>query len=345
MNQLLKQYRIGTATLRFGLTCLLYVSVWQYGCAQIDPGLTTSAALTDPACRTITVSRVMPTTVAPAPIPQGLPTPVFSQQTGTLAYGTTVSITATGMPTNAFIEYSTDNGTSWVKGTSAPVVSKKPILARVRVNDLTSATATATVTPFFKRTMIIGNSIMSHAPAPNLGWTNTNGMAASAPDKDFVYLLTTNLKRLNSNMQVNLYSGGSFERYFGLPSYSVDEFVLPVQSFKPDLIVVRIGENVTEADVTARNFLGEYRQFLDKLASQAGGPVQIICSTSVWNRPKYDAVVRQVAAEKGYPVADMKSMVGVPSFFASQYANADVAAHPNDTGMQRIADILWDSLP
>lgn len=344
MNQLLRHLRIGTAATRFGFTYLLYFSFWQFGCAQVDPA-TTAGALTDPACRTITIQRVTTPINTPAPVPQGLPIPSFSQQSGSMAYGSTLKLSVSNMPGGAYTEYSYDNGTTWVKGDQVPVVSRKQMLARTRVNDLTSQTTQATVTPYFQRMMVIGNSIMSHGPAPDLGWTNFNGMAASAPEKDYVHLLTAKLNGLRDGVQTRLVSGGAFERQFGRGDYSVTEFLKPLQEFKPDIIFVRIGENMDEGAVQPNNLAGNLRVLFDFLRQNAGGPVQIICSTSVWNRPQADAVIRQVAAEKGVPLADLKSMVGVPSYFASQYANAGVAAHPNDAGMQRITDLIWDTMP
>jgi len=329
---------------RFGFTYLLYFSCWQFGCAQVDPA-TTAGALTDPACRTITIQRVTTPINTPAPTPQGLPIPSFSQQSGSVAYGSTLKLSASNMPSGAYTEYSYDNGTTWVKGDQVPVVSRKQMLARTRVNDLTSQTTQATVTPYFQRMMVIGNSIMSHGPAPDLGWTNFNGMAASAPEKDYVHLLTAKLNSLRDGVQTKMVSGGAFERQFGRGDYSVTEFLKPLQEFKPDIIFVRIGENMDEGSVQQNNLVGNLRVLFDFLRQNAGGPVQIICSTSVWNRPQADAVIRQVAAEKAVPLADLKSMVGVPSYFASQYANAGVAAHPNDAGMQRITDIIWDTMP
>ncbi|QJD77885.1 SGNH/GDSL hydrolase family protein [Spirosoma rhododendri] len=345
MNQLLRHLRVGTGAIRFGLTYLLYFSFWQFGCAQVEPATTSAAALTDPSCRTITIQRVTTPINTPAPTPQGLPIPSFNQQSGSAAYGSTLKLSASNMPSGAYTEYSYDNGTTWTKGDQVPVVTKKPMLARTRINDLTSQTAQATVTPYFQRMMVIGNSIMSHGPAPNLGWNNFNGMAASALDKDYTHLLQAKLNGLRDNVQLRMVSGGAFERQFGQAGYSVTEFLTPLQEFKPDIVFVRIGENMDEGAVQQNNLAGNLRVLFDFLRQNAGGPVQIICSTSVWNRPQADAVIRQVAAEKGVPLAELKSMVGVPSYFASQYANAGVAAHPNDAGMQRIADIIWDTMP
>jgi lysophospholipase L1-like esterase len=88
------------------------------------------------------------------------------------------------------------------------------------------------------------------------------------------------------------------------------------------------------------------RALFDKFTTlSAGRPLQIVCTTSVWNRPRTDAVLRRVAAEKRIPLVDLSSLVGQNQYFAAQYENPGVAAHPNDAGMQRIADLLWEKIP
>ncbi|GAB2570921.1 SGNH/GDSL hydrolase family protein [Spirosoma areae] len=191
--------------------------------------------------------------------------------------------------------------------------------------------------------LVIGNSIMSHGPAPDLGWFNFNGMAASAPEKDFVHLLTSRLQLLHPPTTVKLQSGGGFERDFGKPNYSLDEFNQVLQEFKPDLILIRIGENVEDGDVQGRQFEMQFRQLLERLAN-AGQRVKIVSTTSVWERPKTDAVIRKVINERGYSLVDLSCLVGQGPYFASQYANPGVAAHPNDAGMQKIADLIWDKI-
>ena len=43
-----------------------------------------------------------------------------------------------------------------------------------------------------KRILVVGNSITRHGPNAEIGWGNRDwGMAASAPEKDFVHLLYT----------------------------------------------------------------------------------------------------------------------------------------------------------
>ncbi|GAB3984446.1 SGNH/GDSL hydrolase family protein [Spirosoma terrae] len=250
------------------------------------------------------------------------------------------------MAPGAFFEYSYDNGKSWTAGSQVPIITKNAILARTRINDLVSEPASANYSFFFQRILIIGNSIMSHIPSPGIGWYNNNGMAASAPEKDFVHLLTGYLQTLYPQATVQLQAGGNFERKFGAPDYSIDEFNATLQTFKPDLIVVRLGENVDEGDVFSRNLELQFRNLLDRLATYSGQPAKIICTTSVWNRPQTDKIIRKVTLEKGHTLVDLSDMVPQSRFFAyNDYSDPGVASHPNDVGMQRIADMIWQQVP
>lgn len=337
----------------FVLTSLILIGFWPLGCGPIETLEDASAArqgagsgCDQPDCLPLAPSRV-PKGVPYPPAPQGLPVPTFSPQSGTLAYGTGISLSVTTLPVGAVIEYSYDEGKTWVPGDKAPVLGVQPILSRTRINDLTSGPSQASFTPFYKRMMVIGNSIMNHAPLPAQGWFNTNGMAASAPEKDFVHLLTARLAQQYPQVTVRLVSGGNFERHFGKPDYSIDEFNEPLQQFKPDLIIVRLGENVDEGDVLSpRNFEAQYRKLLERFATYTGQPVKIVCTTSVWKRTQTDIVVRRVATEKGITLVDMSTMVGQDQFFAfNEYKDAAIGAHPNDNGMKRIADLIWAKLP
>ena len=338
---------------RYATACLLVLAWWTVGCTPIEPvkQLTGARQPADsgcnrPDCLPTTTMR-MPFRTPPPATPQGLPVPTFSPQTGTVAFGTKIKLSVSNLPVGAAIEYSYDNGKTWIPGDQAAVLGTEPILSRTRINDLTSNPSQAAFKPFYRRMMVIGNSIMNHAPQPATGWFNHNGMAASAPDKDFVHVLTAYLAQQYPQVAVRLVSGGNFERHFSQPEYSLDEFNEPLREFKPDLIVVRLGENVDEGNVFSPiGFEAQYRRLLDRLATYSGQPARIICTTSVWKRPQSDAMVRRVTREKGILLVDLSDMVGQDQYFAiGQYANVAVAAHPNDTGMKRIADLIWQKLP
>lgn len=352
-NAVLPYGRSGLLQARYAITGLLVLSLWQVSCAPIEPVEQIAAARqpADPGCNkpdclpTTTVR--MPFGTPPTATPQGLPVPTFSPQTGTIAFGTKIKLSVSNLPTGASIEYSYDNGKTWIPGDQVAVLGTEPILSRTRINDLTSNPSQAAFKPFYRRMMVIGNSIMNHAPQPATGWFNNNGMAASAPDKDFVHVLAAYLAQQYPQVAVRLVSGGEFERHFSQREYSFDEFNEPLQQFKPDLIVVRLGENVDEGNVFSQiGFEAQFRRLLERLATYSGQPARIVCTTSVWKRPQADAMVRRVTNERGIPLVDLSDMVGQDQYFAiGQYANVSVAAHPNDAGMKRIADLIWQKLP
>ncbi|WP_317171529.1 GDSL-type esterase/lipase family protein [Spirosoma profusum] len=326
--------------MRYALIGLLTVGLQSFISAQtIPPGCA-------PGCVLITIKR-LPKGTIPPPQPQGLPTPSFSPQNGVVPYGNKVNVTAASLPTGAIVEYSTNNGQSWITGNqTTSILNSTDILARTRLNQQVSPTIRGNFKPSFQRMMVIGNSIMAHGPAPEVGWNLFNGMAASAPEKDFVHLLEAHLKTLNPEAKTELQTGGDFERSFGTDGYTINQFNKPVQEFQPDLIIVRIGENIDDGQVNgSRDLEANFSQLLDRLASlNPSQPVKIICTTTVWDRPNTDAIIRKVTNAKGYPLVDLRSMVGQSQYFASEYKDPNVAAHPNDAGMKRIADLIIEKL-
>ncbi|MBC3784775.1 GDSL-type esterase/lipase family protein [Spirosoma utsteinense] len=347
-----QRYPFARTGIQYGAMCLLALCLWPVACVQIEPVDKTTAGreAADPGCDTpgcvpATVKRASRT--IPAPTPQGLPVPTFALQEGTVAFGSPIKLSVSSLPVGAVIEYSYDNGKTWIPGDQVPVLSTGPILSRTRINELTSGPSQAAFKPYYQRMMVIGNSIMDHAPLPEKGWFLSNGMAASAPDKDFVHLLTANLAAQYPKVAVRLVSAGNFERQFSRSEYSIDEFNEPLQQFRPDLIIIRMGENIDEGEVQSpRSFESQFRLLLDRFTTYLGQPVKIVCTTSVWKRPQADAVIRRVCLEKGITLADLGTMVGQDQYFAfREYKDASVGAHPNDAGMRRIADLIWAKLP
>ncbi|MFZ4647896.1 MAG: GDSL-type esterase/lipase family protein, partial [Gemmataceae bacterium] len=278
-----------------------------------------------------------------------LPTPEFLVNNGSVAYGTEVGLIINKTAVGYSIEHSTDNGQTWITGSSVVVLKQGSVLARTRDSNRTSAVISKTFDVYFNRLFVLGNSIMLNSPVPALGWYNTNGMAASSLQNDFVHILERNLMTLNPNVQMKLIAGGGFERNFWAFDYntSLDEHL---NGYAPDLIIVRIGENIhdTEAANPSRDFKARYRQLLDKL-TQFSGRAKVVCTTSFWNHPQASAMIREVAAERGYPVADLYTVLynrpDRDQFRAvNEYTDPGVGAHPNDRGMAEIARLIWEKI-
>jgi len=215
-----------------------------------------------------------------------------------------------------------------------------PLLTRIRLGSKTTRSRSVPFSVYFNRVLVIGNSIMSHAPDPSIGWANFNGMAASAPEKDFVHILSRRLQLLQPSVIVKILSGGDFERNFA--QFNIAGWNEPPQ-FAPDLVIIRIAENFDENSVDRLNLEKYYRDMLAKVVSNSK-TVKVVCSSSFWYQPRTDAIIRTVAAGQGYPTADLCKLVGRPEFMATQYKDIGVARHPNDAGMQQIADLLWEAI-
>lgn len=232
-------------------------------------------------------------------------------------------------------------------------------------------TATATVTvsgcgsaPLaYNRVLFIGNSILYHPAVPSLGWYNNNGMAASGPTKDFFYLTQSYLRTLNPNVDCRKWGnfpgtseaeGGYWEANYwqldgGLSRYNA------IADWKPDLIILRLSENIVD---TSHDLFGNLGQLIDKLKSQ-NPACQVIVTNSVWGQVVQSNTMQQFAVSRSYPFVDLFDMwtadpgnQGQPAsnnpYYArstGQYADAGVAKHPSDAGMALIANRIIAKIP
>ena len=196
------------------------------------------------------------------------------------------------------------------------------------------------------RILYLGNSITLHGPAPQIGWTGNFGMAASAEDKDYVHLLTAEIaKSAGARPEIMVRNIADFER--GYESYVAAEALKKELEFRPDLVVVAIGENVaelkTEEDQTkyAAAFAGLLRTL--KQSEQT----EIFVRTSFWANQVKDDIMRKAASGAGATLVDLAKYSGDPSLAASaerKIEHAGVAAHPGDKGMKAIADAIFAAM-
>ncbi|MBO0948547.1 SGNH/GDSL hydrolase family protein [Fibrella forsythiae] len=268
-----------------------------------------------------------------------VPLPRFSSDNGNLPIGTLIRLLADSIPSQGTLEYSADGGAQWITASQFVLKNGGTYLARIRAGSRVSRSKSATFNLSYSNVVIMGNSIMLLGPDAAVGWPYNHGMAASAPDKDFVHLLTYQLQQRLPSVKVTLSGGYLFESsYWKITLNEYDHSF----SEKPDLTVVRIAENVDDNQVSTRNFEVYYRQLLTYIADHSATTHKIVCTTSFWDQPHVDAVIRKVAAEKGYPLACLCDLVNKPEYRASQFSDPGVAAHPNDKGMAEIARLIWE---
>ena len=130
------------------------------------------------------------------------------------------------------------------------------------------------------RVLVLGNSITCHGPKADIGWQGDWGMAASAPEKDYVHRLYTKFKEAGQDVYMRIRQSAYWERHFGeddcLPRFAADRY------FGADLIVFRLGDNIPEEN--APGFPDALRQFMTYLGAKPGKVIFSTCWTAGWLR-------------------------------------------------------------
>ncbi|MBR0538119.1 MAG: SGNH/GDSL hydrolase family protein, partial [Clostridia bacterium] len=93
------------------------------------------------------------------------------------------------------------------------------------------------------RILYLGNSITKHMPAPEIGWHGEWGMAASAPEKDYVRRMNALLEQAGKRVEWRAENAADFER---APEPFPEEAFRAYLAFAPDVVILRIGENVPD---------------------------------------------------------------------------------------------------
>lgn len=188
------------------------------------------------------------------------------------------------------------------------------------------------------KVLILGNSITYSPRNPGAGWNCDCGMAASAPDKDFVHLLTAHFKSVNASSTVAAKNIAEFERHFD--TYDFADSLKTYRDAKPDIIIMKIGENVTRfADSTL--FEEKYVELLDYF--KANNPkVKILAAGSVW--PDRELSNKIMSKYSGYV-----SLISLDNDYSNYafglFTDPEIQNHPSDKGMQGISDLIWAALP
>ena len=192
-----------------------------------------------------------------------------------------------------------------------------------------------------KKVLILGNSITWHPPGPEINWFGNWGMAATAAEKDFLFLLTKKIKENNEQNEVlgkNVYP---FER--GYETINLTEFE-ELKTFKADIIIIRFGENISEKEraenpqlQVAVKDLVEYRT--------AGRPVKVILTTPFWTNVGINQNFLALSEKNKWPIIQLHDLgLANENMALDSFENISVGRHPGDLGMERIATRIWTVL-
>lgn len=206
--------------------------------------------------------------------------------------------------------------------------------------------------PAAVRVLIIGNSILKNSPLPNIGWAGNWGMAASAPGQDFAHLLMARIEdNIDRPVEFMLHNMAFWENTWRDIRHDIP-LVTYARDFNPHIILSCISENTGLLDSAIPDYKEKYRDMIGIIAGGESGQnnADVIVRGSFWTiNGNTDQALSEVAAEEGYPYVrcDFLSTRSNQAWEADYYLGPDpvqdsVLNHPNDLGMQAIADEIWN---
>ena len=189
----------------------------------------------------------------------------------------------------------------------------------------------------FNNVVILGNSI-TYAPAnPSIGWNANWGMAALAPEKDYVHLLTAKFKQQNTNAIINAKNIAEFEVNYA--TYDFDAQLKTYRDSKPDLLILRIGENV-QSTFDSVLFTKRYQALIAYMKTD-NPQLKVLAVGSFWSEPNKDYINNIMSRYTPYISLSSLSANGSNFAFDMQGVSDGVKQHPGDKGMQAIANMIW----
>ena len=184
--------------------------------------------------------------------------------------------------------------------------------------------------------LILGNSITRHGPSESIGWFYDWGMAASAPEKDYVHRLYTMLTESGKDVYMMIRQAAHWERNFKDPA-CLNEYQSE-KAFQADIVVFRLGENVVK-----ENFPYLKEATKEFLAYLTPPNASVLLTSGFWKNEERDRAIMEAALEMGYPCIDIAhtddSMMALGKF-----AHHGVSIHPGDEGMEMIARKILEAI-
>lgn len=184
--------------------------------------------------------------------------------------------------------------------------------------------------------LVVGNSITRHGPRKEIGWDRDWGMAASAPEKDYVHRLYSMLKEAGKDVFMRVSQCADWEVDFrksdDLSVYDGD------RDFQADIVVFRLGENVAAVD---RPY---FKEAMPKFIEHICPVGKVFYTTCFWENPIIDDAIKTVASERGEIWVDACFSKDESNMALGLYEHSGVAMHPSDAGMENIAKAIFEMI-
>ena len=117
-----------------------------------------------------------------------------------------------------------------------------------------------------------------------------------------------------------------------------------MKSTEPDLIILRIGENVQDSLVVKRDLKKHINSLIDYFAAK-NADVKVVIAGSFWKKDQVDATFKEVADYSGYAYLSLSFLSGDLSNTAyNRFTDLGIGSHPGDKGMSEIAGLIWSKI-
>jgi len=172
------------------------------------------------------------------------------------------------------------------------------------VNDVVTAK-----TPEPIKILVLGNSISNHGTSAASGWfaPNSQGMAATSLDKDFVHVMLAKAQEINPNVEVKIVTAWSLEANFHDWENLIASEYQDAVNYDADIIIAQFGENVknnanegslggsfdNENEFTSTIFANIIKSFI-----KDGKDVPVIAVTSMMNNVSSVLEAKQNACDE-----------------------------------------------
>lgn len=191
--------------------------------------------------------------------------------------------------------------------------------------------------------VFLGNSITICAMPEEESDKTKRGLTSTSLENDYVHRLIENISnRFNVNIHYSIANLAEFERTFTLREFDFKDKLGNNKISNPDWLIIQLGENVSEKDLSPDN---KYREEFARLMSLYPNSKKIV-TIPFWPSKAKQQAVTQIALDNDCYLVDLSHLGNGtdPSNLASfqrKYSTPGVGAHPGDIGMKNIADALF----
>ena len=180
----------------------------------------------------------------------------------------------------------------------------------------------------------IGNSI-TFPPLPEIGWHNSNGIAATNKESDYAHRL---LRLLNIDEQDAFIGNFAELERQESPSLEIQETIGKLLSLAPHIIIIQLGDNV--GDDAQLAFFKQNLNWIFQEARASRITQKMLVLSTWWRSSSKDLAIKSVADENGVNfcfIGDIFDSKLNEDRRVKEYHHSGVDNHPRDWAMNQIA--------